>query len=509
MEDSMSSTPLPSRPHADHLRRQARDLLRAWKAHDAAALSRAVPYRIATPPKLASAQLVIAREQGFASWPLLMDEVDRRRDAALSDTDFVQQVLALALGRGWQAPQPQRAWALAQSRRVDSLALSLVMGDLPAVQSALSGTSVQAPVPPLGAPALGYAAASSLARIDACRPGLVATVHWLLAQGADPNTHWADPARPDERLPVLYSAVSRASCFGTTQLLLQAGADPNDMESLYHATEQTDRRILAALVAAGARWQGTNALYRQLDHDRLDHLLQVLDLGADVHERGPGGAGPLHHAIARGRGLAFVKLLVDSGADPAARDEYGRTPAALAAAAGDVQTVAFLAALGHHPPQDPQARFLAACAAADEAAARAHLAAQPDSFRMLDEQALRLLPDQAQRGRLASVQLMLELGWPVAVRGDWDASALNQAAYRGDEAMVRLLLDHGACWHEPNGFGGDALGSCLHAGSNEPHPAGDYAAVLALLLADGAPVPQEDSHLPDHLQAVLAATAQN
>lgn len=504
----MGST-LPPKPHRDHLRRQARDLLRAWQAQDPAALARAAPYRIGTPPQLAAAQWVIAREQGHASWPLLMEEVDRRRATAWSDADFVQQVLTLALGRGWQAPQPHRARALAQTRRVRSLALALVTGDLPAVQRDLTGADLAAPLPAVAVPALACAAASSLARIDELRPALVATVQWLLAQGADANTRWADPARHDERMPVLYGAVSRASCFETVQLLLQAGADPNDNESLYHATEQTDRRIIAALVRAGARWQGTHALYRQLDHDRLDHLQQVLDLGADVHEAGPGGAGPLHHAITRGRGQDFVKLLVDRGADPAAQDGQGRTPAALAASAGDVQTVAYLAARGHQPPQDAPARFLAACAAADGAVAHAHLAAQPDAIRALDAPALRLLPDQAQRGRLTSVQLMLELGWPVAVRGDWDASALNQAAFRGDAAMVKMLLAHGARWHEPNGFGGDALGSCLHAGSNQADPAGNYAAVLTMLLADGAPVPQDVSNLPDELQAVLAEAAAN
>ncbi|MDP3612703.1 MAG: ankyrin repeat domain-containing protein, partial [Rubrivivax sp.] len=343
-----------------------------------------------------------------------------------------------------------------------------------------------------------------LARIDAVRPGLVATVQWLLAQGADANTRWADPARPDERLPVLYGAVARAACFDTTQLLLQAGADPNDQESLYHATEQKDRRIVAALVQAGAHWQGTNALLRQLDHDSVDDLRQLLAQGADVNEAGPHGTRPLHHAITRGRSLACVQMLVEHGADAAARDGLGRSPAALAARLGDVDTVAYLATLGHAAPLAGEEAFLGACAAGDAPAAHQHLRAHPDTLATLDAHSLRLLPDQAQRGRLASVQLMLELGWPVAVQGDWDASALNQAAFRGDAAMVRLLLHHGARWHEPNGFGGDALGSCLHAGCNQPDPAGDYAAVLSLLLADGAPPPQEVHHLPDGLQAVLA-----
>ena len=499
----MSST-LPARPHPDHLRRQARERHRALLAQEPAALARAAPYRLGAQPRLAAAQLVVAREHGFASWPQLLEEVERRRAADLSDADFVRRVLTLALGQGWQTPQPARALALARTRRVDSLALSLVLGDLPAVQRGLAGAALAAPLPPHGWPALACAAASSLARLDEVRPGLVATVQWLLAQGADANTRWADPVRPTESLPVLYGAVSRASCFETTQALLQAGADPNDNESLYHATEQSDRRIIAALVQAGARWHGTNALGRQLDHDNLDHLRQVLDLGADATERDAHGTTPLHHAITRGRSVAFVQLLVERGADPAAMDFAGRTPAALAARNGDVSTVAYLASLGHAAPQDAPSRFLAACAAGDAVAARAHLALQPGAIKSLGADALRLLPDQAQRGHLDSVRLMLDLGWPVGVQGDWQASALNQAAFRGDAAMVRLLLDCGARWFEPNGFGGDALGSCLHAGTNQPDPAGDYAAVLTMLLADGAPAPDDTDALPDELQAVLA-----
>ena len=298
----MSST-LPPRPHLDHLRRQARELHRDLLARDPAALARAAPYRLVPQPRLTAAQGVIAREYGFASWPKLLEEVERRRAADLSDDAWLQRLMALVYGQGFDAPQPRRALALARTRRVDSPAharvLALALGDLPTVQRTMAGRDLAAPLPPLNAPALACAAFSSLARLEEQRAGLVATVQWLLAQGADPNTRWADPARPDERLPVLYGAVSRAACFETTQALLQAGADPNDNESLYHATEQSDRRIVAALVAAGARWHGTNALYRQLDHDRLEHLRQVLDLGADVHERGPDGGGPLHHEIGR------------------------------------------------------------------------------------------------------------------------------------------------------------------------------------------------------------------
>ena len=139
--------------------------------------------------------------------------------------------------------------------------------------------------------------------------------------------------------------------------------------------------------------------------------------------------------------------------------------------------------------------------------ARAALAEQPRLLEQLGPMDLRLLPEQAQRGQIASVRLMLALGWPVSVPGPWDASALNQAAFRGDVEMVALLLEYGALWNERNGYGGNALGSCLHAGVNEPVPGGDYAAVLSLLLAAGAPVPQPEPHWPDALATVAEQAA--
>lgn len=497
---------LPSRPHIDHLRRQARDLLRAWRAGDAAALARAAPYRLPTPPRLASAQLVIAREHGFDSWPKLAEAVELQRAQALSDTAFVERVLTLALGRGHAAPHPARALALAESRPLRSGALApviaLVRGDLPAVQRELR--DVHATLAPWDAQPLVYAAFSSLARLPSHQAALVQTVSWLLEQGADPNAGLHEPAFPEHPLPALFGAVARASSLATTEALLRAGADPNDNESLYHATEQTDRGLLAALVQAGARWNGTNALLRQLDHDDLDGLRQALDLGADPNEASPDGVPPLHHALQRGRGLPFLQLLVERGADPLARDTHGHTAALMAAHSGDTQTLAWLISQGvPSPVAEPAQAFVAACAAGDEASARAYVAQHPDAVATLDPIGLRLLPDQAQRGRLDAVRLMLSLGWPVATRGDWDASALNQAAFRGDAAMVQQLLAHGARWHEPNGFGGDALGSCLHAACHQPDAAGDYAAVLALLLDDGAPPPTNLDDLPEPLQDLL------
>jgi ankyrin repeat protein len=492
---------LPDHPDADQLRRQARELLRAWQRGDPAALARAAPHALPPPPRLAQAQLVLARELGQASWARLMDEVEHRRARALDDAAFVERVLVLALGRGYAAPRPAQALALLHSRPgLRHPALRLLQGDA-------QGIDPRRPLGPWQAPPLALVAFSSLATQGAAHEAaLCSAAEALLAAGVDANAGLADPELPERPLPVLYGAVARARSAAMVQRLLAAGAEPNDNESLYHAVEQDDRRIVAALVAAGARWPGSNALFRQLDFEPLAHLQQVLALGADANEHAPGlegGARPLHHAVLRGRSLAHLELLVAHGADIRATDAHGHSLAWHAARAGRQDVLAWLAAKGLRPPEGLHERFLSACAAADESAARTLLAERPGLIAELAPWDRTLLPEQAQRGAMASVRLMLALGWPVDVPGPWQASALNQAAFRGDAALVALLLQHGARWHEKNGYGGDALGSCLHAGCHEPVPGGEYAEVLRLLLADGAP-PPDDDELTDEMRAMLA-----
>ena len=65
---------LPARPDLGHLRRQARDLLRAARSRDSAAAARIA----SVSTTLAAAQLAVAREYGFASWARLKTTVDAR-----------------------------------------------------------------------------------------------------------------------------------------------------------------------------------------------------------------------------------------------------------------------------------------------------------------------------------------------------------------------------------------------------------------------------------------------
>jgi hypothetical protein len=71
---------LPDHPDLAQLRRQARELLRAAADGDADALRRV--RQASEKTTLSTAQLTLAREYGFPSWPRLKDEAERRRASA-------------------------------------------------------------------------------------------------------------------------------------------------------------------------------------------------------------------------------------------------------------------------------------------------------------------------------------------------------------------------------------------------------------------------------------------
>jgi hypothetical protein len=73
------SSSLPDRPDLDQLRRQAKELRDAARSGEPAALerfARSHPSAPHGPLTLAAAQLVVARELGFPSWPKLKAAAD-------------------------------------------------------------------------------------------------------------------------------------------------------------------------------------------------------------------------------------------------------------------------------------------------------------------------------------------------------------------------------------------------------------------------------------------------
>jgi ankyrin repeat protein len=423
----------------EQLRKQAKELTRAARAGDDDALARLDGRE----PTLAHAQLALAREQGYPSWPALV---------AAAEADAESFVLA-ATGR-----QRTRAEAMLAARPeiADDPWAALVLGR---AWRGDPGT----PGGPRGWAPLLYVCHSSFPSATLARE--------LLDRGADPNVTFENEYG---HMSALYGAAGVAHDPELTRVLLEAGADPDDGESLYHATESPSTACLELLLAHGAMTSGTNALAHALDDERLEHVRLLLEAGADPNEH-----AHVAHAVRRGRGPEFVRLLAEHGADPARPGGETwrgnvplRTPYQHARLRGRDDVADTLAELGASTAIDP-------ADAAVESLARGERPTTPlpESFDV-DQQEVIVLA--ALRGRLDAVVDAVGPGFRGVVGGSPEGSLVEHAAWVGDAVLVERLLGLGA---EP----GSALGWAAHGSGNHGAP-GDYIAVAELLVAAGSPV---------------------
>ena len=307
---------LPPRADLDHLRRHAKERLRAARSADADAL--AWIGEVDAGLTLAASQLRIARDYGFDSWPALVLEVCRRRVLDVRDPEALAHFVA-------EHPS--------------------------AATRDLSGWSDH----PKGASPLGYLA---MARFDTARqvwrdaPGTAPIAHALIAAGAPVDGNPGDPETP------LITAASYGDA-DVAAVLIAAGASvearsapgsggvPN-ATALTHAAVFGMTEVLDLLVAAGARvtsieeaaaagdlsgWltedvsaQATiRALVMAADHERVAVIARLVAAGTPVDEADEVfGRHPLRLAAANGR-PASVRALLAHGADPDRRDARGFT----------------------------------------------------------------------------------------------------------------------------------------------------------------------------------------
>jgi len=340
---------------------------------------------------------------------------------------------------------------------------------------------------PMGMPPLVAVTHSRLIAEQDFAPRLLACAELLLTNGADANCAWTNPKSPDPPQSALYGAAGRTHNAAMTTLLLAAGANPDDEESLYHSVETSDSTCMRLLLRAGARVTGTNALGRVLDFDRLDDLDFMLQHGGDPNER------PwVHHAILRGRSMDHIRALVDAGADVRTVDADGVSLYRCAQAHGRPDVVAMLVAAGVEEPLSEEEQFVGACARGDEAAARGIAARIPDILTRLSAKQLQTMPELAAIGNLIGVRTMLALGWPLEVKSAWDATALNHAVFFGDAAITELLLAHGADWRARHAYRDNVMGTLSFASQDEvmdPPTPRDHVACARVLLAHGMPLP--------------------
>lgn len=293
---------LPPRPHPDHLRRQAKDLLAAAK--DGTAVLESLD--------LNTAQRTIARDYGFPSWPRLMTEVDRRvildsrnpaRIAALLAQD---PGLAVARLHGWSDHGDISPLQYVASMRC--VVGENVWRDMPG-----TGRIAQALLS-AGAPVNGGPDDRETPLITAASYGDAEVARVLIAAGADLERL----STPDAGGVPSASALTHAAVFGTTDVL----------DLLVHAGASYDGLPLAAAVGdlsgwdlhAQSRAQRLLALIMAADHQRLEVVDALLDTGVPIDDEDREfGRQALRLAAERGR-AASVSHLLARGADPHHRD---------------------------------------------------------------------------------------------------------------------------------------------------------------------------------------------
>ncbi len=418
---------------------------------------------------------MIAREYGFASWPRLKARID----AVTLPADERAAILVTSACSN----DPRRAATVLELDPAiarHDLATACAAGDADEVAARLRAhpNAAREPVGPNRWQPLLYACFSRLSRTDQQRAaGIRSVVAALLAAGADPNASFM---HGDWLQAPIYGTAGIAGDAELTELLLEAGADPNDAgpnhrvgEALYHASEHRDPTCAQLLIEAGTDPEVVEyCLGRALNFN--NHAMIAMFCSHAVRP----WPAHLHQALWRRRAVETITLLLDAGAPLDAADEHGLTPLQIAQLWGDEPVIALLRNRGVSEP--------AGISASDAVA--------PE---LLDE----MLVLAVQRGDLAAARELLGVGARVNGNPDREDYPLGQACWRARVPVVEELLARDAATEFRDG--GCAIGAALHgsrhcqdpeggptmapASEIEPEP---YARIVRLLLAAGARVPK-------------------
>lgn len=398
---------LPANPSSAWLRSRARRIQEALRTADPTALTllqehHPRPEEVAAHSfPLHAAQLIVAREYGFRGWPALIDHLYHLDHVAaagrpeLEDEDDdsgtpADRFCRLACLRYDHLDSPQR-WQRARELLAESPTLTTSIwaaaaaADPVATTAALAdGASPDGEGGPRRMTPLMYLTYSRAGVGDA-----LTTARLLLDAGADPDTGYLIGG-----LATPFTALTGA--FGEGEMgparqpehpagpalahvLLAAGAEPNDAQTLYNRMFRRGTAHLDLLFGYGlgegdgGPWRRrlgettesvAAMMQRQVDWAISHLMVDRLTLLA-AHGFGPGPAGvadrsrdvlsippngplrtPLHDAAFLGD-LALIRDLLAAGADPHAVDgEYGTTPQAWAEVAEQWDAAEILAAAG-------------------------------------------------------------------------------------------------------------------------------------------------------------------
>jgi ankyrin repeat protein len=384
---------LPPHPHFDQLKRQAKELLEAFRAGDATAIAEvAAHYRGAesTAFALHDAQLVLARAYGFDSWPKLKAFVD----GATGRGEMIKPVdLDTADGRD--------TW--------DTI-VAASAGDVETLRRLLERDPRLARATYWYAPAVHFAV----------REGHLDAVRLLLDAGADPERNGLNDRNLIEMARERGHEQIAEMLEQERERRGRIAAQPAD-HPIHKAAAlgeiDTVRGLLdadATLVNLGAR-RGITPLHCAVLGGSPQMVTLLLDRGAKIHARNPDDLQAIDFAIWGERRRPsvngdIVRLLVSLGAT------YDLT---IASALGDLAGVRQM--LDDNPSRIGETR----------PSGRRPLSA---AIEFRHEHIARLLLERGADPRWEE---------PDAPQG----TSLHEAATWGNLALVKLLLDHGA---DPN-----------------------------------------------------------
>ncbi len=472
----MPTDVLPDNPNIDRLKSHAkslRDLVRAGvdgsialvREHHPRLGTLAVGSPAAEHFQLADAQLTIARHYNFASWKKLSDYVGvvnrltrspheqlaqetPADQASVDDNARAARFLRLACLNYGADSHVRWAEAVRLLHEYPHLAgfsifTAAAVGDVEAAANLLAADPSLASLEggPFAWQPLLYLTYSRLGPLPNSDPREVARL--LLRAGADPNAGylWDGLPSPFTALTGVFGRGEQGAPphyqeLALARLLLEAGAEANDSQTIYNRgagdIARDDTEFLELLLDFGLG-HGDGGPWRRL----LAHGHQTPTEIA---------AAALQHAAEAGLERR-TRLLLSRGIDPNTPGTHpgyhGRSPYAGAVLHGNIAVAKMLAAAGADTGGvEPLTRFIGACLAGDRNDVAALMTSDPAIFPTVREQHADLIARVVELGRVDAIRLLVELGFDVNARPR--TTALHEAALRGNIPIIRLLVELGA-----------------------------------------------------------------
>ena len=286
----MSAPDLPARPSLEQLRKKAKDLLRNVQRGDPAAVARVravVTAGTATPspPMLAHAQLAIAREHGFPSWPKLVHHVE-----SLTGGGGLRPLIRpieLTSGRQWQLRDGSRV----STDDVFAMFVAARDGDSQTVRRLVADHPLLAVVEYNYTPPIHFAV----------REGHRAMTEFLLDHGADPGYRsypfsealltFAEDRGHQDVADLLRTRLSR-------YFTVAAGT-----KTIIEAASRGDLRVVEAelardpSLARAGNETGDTALHHADKHGHFAVAQMLVSAGANVDAVRGDGYRPVHCAL--------------------------------------------------------------------------------------------------------------------------------------------------------------------------------------------------------------------